>query len=90
MSPGMIQIAAMHEEDGEKRRQEEVPGKWLLIRFVWSRQQWLAALTSVGTERGDPVHAIRQWVLSNEAEHDSAKHAVSQTLQTLFAGISSS
>lgn len=28
-----------------------------------------------------------QWVLSNEAEHDCAKSAVSHTLQTLFAEI---
>lgn len=30
---------------------------------------------------------LAQWVLSNEAEHDSAKSAVSHTLQTLFAEI---
>lgn len=33
---------------------------------------------------------LAQWTLSNEAEHDSAKHAVPQTLQTLFAEIASS
>lgn len=33
---------------------------------------------------------LAQWVLSKEAEHDSAEHAVSQTLQTLFSGIPSS
>jgi hypothetical protein len=88
MTPGMSQITAMHEVDGEKRCQEEVPGKWLLIRYVWSRQQKMPAY---GLWRGNVLsRLLAQWVLSNEAEHDSAKHAVSQTLQTLFAETSSS
>lgn len=33
---------------------------------------------------------LAQWELSNEAEHDRAKHAVSQTLQTLLAGVARS
>lgn len=37
--------------------------------------------------KGKSMSVLAQWVLSGEAEHDSANIAVSQTLQMLFAEI---
>lgn len=46
----------------------------------------MPALTSVGCVEGKIVPMLSaQWRLSSEAKHDSAKSALSQTLQTLFA-----
>lgn len=48
----------------------------------------MPSLTSVGCAEEKTVSMLlAQWLLSGEAEHDSAKSAVSQTLQTLLAEI---
>ena len=47
-----------------------------------------AAAVQCGLYKGKTMLMwLVQWVLSNEAEHDCAKSAVSHTLQTLFAEI---